>query len=93
MVAARPPLHGVGLVGHLLEPEPLELQEHVQGPYTPAQMQRYVDQALQTGTADVTDAWTDLTWLLYNKHVPWAYYVQTATSRTARTTAPRPAHR
>jgi phospholipase C len=40
-------------------------------------MQSYVDQALQTGTADVTDAWTDLTWLLYNHHVPWAYYVQT----------------
>ncbi len=40
-------------------------------------MQRYVDQALQTGTADVTNAWTDLTWLMYNKHVPWAYYVQT----------------
>jgi len=22
-------------------------------------------------------AWTDITWLLYNKHVTWAYYVQT----------------
>ena len=37
----------------------------------------YVDQALDTGTADVTNAWTDITWLLYNQHVPWAYYVQT----------------
>ena len=43
----------------------------------PAQMQGYVDQAINTGTADVTNAWTDITWLLYNKHVPWAYYVQT----------------
>jgi phospholipase C len=40
-------------------------------------MQQYVNQALDTGTADVTNAWTDLTWLLYNHHVPWAYYVQT----------------
>ena len=49
----------------------------IKGPYTPAQMQRYVDQAIDTGTADVTNAWTDITWLLYNKHVSWAYYVQT----------------
>ena len=40
-------------------------------------MQKSVDQALATGTADITDAWTDITWLLYNKHVSWAYYVQT----------------
>ena len=40
-------------------------------------MQKYVDQAIDTGTADITDAWTDITWLLYNKHVSWAYYVQT----------------
>jgi phospholipase C len=58
---------------------PLSCQNEIQGPYTPAQMQKYVDQALQTGTADVTNAWTDLTWLMYDKHVPWAYYVQTGT--------------
>src|ERR1039458_10046569 len=49
----------------------------IRGPYTPAQMQKYVDQAIDTGTADITNAWTDITWLLYNKHVSWAYYVQT----------------
>jgi phospholipase C len=51
----------------------------IQGPYTPLQMQVYVDQALRTGTADITNAWTDITWLLYNHHIPWAYNVQTGT--------------
>ena len=58
-------------------PAPSSCQNEIQGPYTPAQMQQYVDQAIDTGTADITNAWTDITWLLYNKHVPWAYYVQT----------------
>jgi phospholipase C len=58
-------------------PAPSSCQNQIRGPYTPAQMQQYVDQAIDTGTADVTNAWTDITWLLYNKHVPWAYYVQT----------------
>jgi phospholipase C len=42
-----------------------------------AQMQEAVTQALTTGTADIVDAWTDITWLMYLKHVSWAYYVQT----------------
>jgi phospholipase C len=50
---------------------------NIVGPYTPAQMQVQVDKALTTGTADIVDAWTDITWLLYLKHVSWAYYVQT----------------
>ncbi len=58
-------------------PSPSSCVNEIQGPYTPAQMQKYVDQAIDTGTADITDAWTDITWLLYNKHVSWAYYVQT----------------
>ena len=58
-------------------PAPSSCQNEIRGPYTPVQMQQYVDQAINTGTADVTNAWTDITWLLYNKHVPWAYYVQT----------------
>jgi phospholipase C len=60
-------------------PDPSSCKNEIRGPYTPAQMQQYVDQALKTGTADVTNAWTDITWLLYNHHVPWAYYVQTGT--------------
>ncbi len=58
-------------------PSPSSCQNEIRGPYTPVQMQRYVDQAINTGTAAITNAWTDITWLLYNKHVPWAYYVQT----------------
>ncbi|MGO8875187.1 MAG: alkaline phosphatase family protein [Acidimicrobiales bacterium] len=46
-------------------------------PASVAKMQQAVDQALRTGTADIVDAWTDVTWLLYLKHVSWAYYVQT----------------
>ena len=58
-------------------PAPSSCVNEIKGPYTPAQMQEYVDQAINTGTADVTNAWTDITWLLYNQHVSWAYYVQT----------------
>ena len=58
-------------------PAPSSCVNEIKGPYTPIQMQKYVDQAIDTGTADITNAWTDVTWLLYNKHVSWAYYVQT----------------
>ena len=58
-------------------PAPSSCVNEIKGPYTPVQMQKYVDQAIDTGTADVTNAWTDITWLLYNKHTSWAYYVQT----------------
>jgi phospholipase C len=58
-------------------PEPKSCVNSIVGPYTPLQMQQAVDQAITTGTADITNAWTDITWLLYNHHVPWAYYVQT----------------
>ena len=58
-------------------PNPMSCKNAIRGPYTPAQMQHAVDQALETGTAEITNAWTDITWLLYNEHVPWAYYVQT----------------
>jgi phospholipase C len=42
-----------------------------------AQVQKAVDQAMKSGTADVINAWTDITWLLYKKHVSWASYIQT----------------
>ena len=58
-------------------PSPSSCVNEIKGPYTPLQMQKYVDQAINTGTADITNSWTDITWLLYNKHVSWAYYVQT----------------
>jgi phospholipase C len=81
------PVHSWSLPDHLYlvsgwsaicsNPKASSCTNEIRGPYTPAQMQQYVNQALDTGTADVTNAWTDLTWLLYNHHVPWAYYVQT----------------
>jgi phospholipase C len=58
-------------------PAPSSCRNDIGGPYSPQKMRRYVDQALASGTADVTNAWTDITWLLYNHNVPWAYYVQT----------------
>jgi phospholipase C len=58
-------------------PSPTSCVNETRGPYTPAQMQYYVDQAINTGAADITNAWTDITWLLYDRHVSWAYYVQT----------------
>jgi phospholipase C len=57
-------------------PNPSSCMNNIVGPYSVDQMQRYVNQALESGTADATNAWTDLTWLLYEHRVPWAYYVQ-----------------
>jgi phospholipase C len=83
------PVHSWSLPDHLYlvsgwsarcsNPTPSSCVNEIHGPWTPAQMQRFVDQAIDTGTANITNAWTDITWLLYNKHVPWAYYVQTGT--------------
>jgi len=55
---------------------PSSCVNEIVGPYTIAQMQAAVTRALSTGTADIVDAWTDSTWLLYLHHVSWAYYVQ-----------------
>jgi phospholipase C len=81
------PVHSWSLPDHLYlvsgwsaicsSPKPSSCSNEIVGPYSPAKMQQSVNQALETGTADVTNAWTDLTWLLYNHYVPWAYYVQT----------------
>jgi phospholipase C len=56
---------------------PSSCVNNIVGPVGVAKMEVAVDQALSTGTASVVDAWTDITWLLYAKHVSWAYYVQT----------------
>jgi phospholipase C len=52
---------------------------NIGGPYAPAQMQRFVDRALSNGTAPVSFAWTDITYLLYTHHISWGYYVETGT--------------
>ncbi len=58
---------------------PSSCTNDIVGPYTPAQMQRYVTQALTTGAATVQSAWTDLTYLLYRQHVSWNYFVESGT--------------
>ncbi len=47
------------------------------GPVGGRQMERQVDKALRKGTAKIDQAWTDISWLLYAKHVSWAYYIET----------------
>jgi len=56
---------------------PSSCSNNIVGPYTPAQQQRFVNQAIATGTAPVSDAWTDITYLLHKDHVSWGYYVET----------------
>ncbi len=55
---------------------PSSCKTNIVGPYTPAQQQRFVNQAIATGTAPVFDAWTDITYLLHKDHVSWGYYVE-----------------
>jgi len=56
---------------------PSSCVNNIVGPVGVAKMQVEVNKALSTGTADIVNAWTDITWLLYAKHVSWAYYIQT----------------
>jgi len=58
---------------------PASCRNDLAGRDLPAQTQRYVDQAIATGTAPVQDAWTDITYLLYTHHVSWGYYVEDGT--------------
>jgi phospholipase C len=74
---------------------PKSCRNDIFGPESVKQMQQAVDQALSTGTADITNAWTDITWLLHMHHVSWAYYVQTGyqpdcSNDSAETCAPVP---
>ena len=56
---------------------PMSCVNNIVGPYGVAQFNEAVDQELATGKTSIDLAWTDITWLLYVKHVSWAYYVQT----------------
>jgi phospholipase C len=63
------------------------------GPYGVNKFSWAVHKELKTGTTSIDLAWTDITWLLYAKHVSWRYYVQTGTqpdcdSDAAETCAP-----
>ncbi len=55
---------------------PSSCQNDIVGPYSVADQQRFVDDAIATGSAPVTDAWTDITYLLHRDHVSWGYYVE-----------------
>jgi phospholipase C len=58
---------------------PSSCKNNITGPFTIKQQQAFVDQAIATGTAPMTDAWTDITYLLYTHHVSWGYYVEDGT--------------
>ena len=58
-------------------PAPSSCVNEIKGPTRPPRCRSTWTRHIDTGTADVTNAWTDVTWLFYNQHVSWAYYVQT----------------
>ena len=58
---------------------PSSCTNQIVGPYGVAQMEQAVTEELESGVAEYDFAWTDITWLLYAKHVSWAYYIQTGT--------------
>jgi len=58
---------------------PMSCVNNIVGPYSLAKFDQAVEQELKTGTTSIDLAWTDLTYLLYQHHVSWAYYVQTGT--------------
>jgi phospholipase C len=58
---------------------PASCVNDIVGPYGVAQMQQAVHQELVTGKESIDFAWTDITWLLYARHVSWAYYIETGT--------------
>jgi len=45
-------------------------------PYQVNEFDKAVQQELQTGKTSIDLAWTDITWLLFQHHVSWGYYVE-----------------
>jgi phospholipase C len=58
---------------------PMSCVNDIVGPYGTSVFNRAVQQEVTTGQTSIDLAWTDVTWLLFAKHVSWAYYVQTGT--------------
>jgi phospholipase C len=56
---------------------PMSCANDIAGPYTIQKFDQAVDREMATGQTDIDLAWTDVTWLLYEHHVSWRYYVQT----------------
>jgi phospholipase C len=74
---------------------PMSCVNNIVGPYGVDQFDNAVQQELATGKTDIDLAWTDETWLLYARHVSWAYYIQVGTQPdcdddSAETCAPVP---
>jgi phospholipase C len=59
--------------------DPMSCRNNIAGPYTGPKFDRAVRQELATGKTSIDLAWTDITWLLYEHHVSWAYYIQAGT--------------
>ena len=67
----------------------------ITGPYAPKVFDRAVREEIALGTTSIDLAWTDVTWLLREYGVSWAYYVQTGAqpdceNDSAETCAPVP---
>jgi phospholipase C len=58
---------------------PMSCVNNIVGPYGIRAFSKAVHQELTKGTTSIDLAWTDITWLLYARHVSWRYYVQTGT--------------
>ncbi len=58
---------------------PMSCVNDIVGPYGVKQFDQAVQRELTEGKTSIDLAWTDITWLLYAKHVSWAYYVQAGT--------------
>jgi phospholipase C len=56
---------------------PMSCANDIAGPYLIKRFDQAVDREMATGQTDIDLAWTDITWLLYQHHVSWRYYVQT----------------
>jgi phospholipase C len=72
---------------------PMSCVNDIAGPYPGQVFDQAVRQEMTTGTTSIDLAWTDITYLLHEHHVSWAYYVQKGTqpdcaSDSAETCAP-----
>jgi phospholipase C len=58
---------------------PMSCKTDIVGPYQVTSFDNAVAQELATGQTSIDFAWTDITYLLHEHHVSWAYYVQAGT--------------
>jgi phospholipase C len=58
---------------------PMSCINDIVGPYGVDSFNQAVQQEMTAGRTSIELAWTDITWLLYARHVSWAYYVETGT--------------